>query len=430
MKNNKFYKLIKKLFPLNRSLAGPENLKTFRQLKKINPKLKIRSFNSGAKVFDWVVPKEWKVNEAWVKLDGKKIIDFKKNNLHLLNFSCSFKKKINYQDLNKHLYSIPEQPDAIPYLTSYYKKNWGFCLKHNQRIKLNKNKFYDVKIDTEHKKGKMHYGEIYLRGQTSKEVFLSTYICHPSMANNELSGPTIQIYLSKFIESLKNRKYSYRLVFLPETIGSIAYINKNLKKLKKNVICGFNLNCLGDNRTFSYLPSKFEDTFSDHVIINLFNKKKIRYKKYTWLDRGSDERQYCSPGVNLPIASLMRSKFQEYPEYHTSKDTLGRVVTNKGLSSSFLIYKDLIKYVENNYFLKSKFKCEPFLSKRSIYPSTIEKFKKYNYLDDVLNILSYSDGKTSIYNILNKCNLQKKQFLKIKKKLLKHKLIYCNNIPF
>jgi aminopeptidase-like protein len=430
MKKNRFYKLIKKLFPLNRSLAGPENLKTLEELKKINSNLKIYSFNSDTKVYDWVVPKEWIVNEAWVKLNGKKIIDFKKNNLHLLNFSCSFQKKLNYKDLNMHLYSIKKQPDAIPYLTSYYKKNWGFCLKHSQRVKLPKNKIYDVKIDTRHIKGKMHYGEIYFKGQTNKEIFLSTYICHPSMANNELSGPTIQIYLSKFIESIKNRKYSYRLVFLPETIGSISYINKNLKKLKKNVICGFNLNCLGDNRVYSYLPSKFENTFSDHVIINLLNKKNIKYKKYTWLDRGSDERQYCSPGVNLPIASLMRSKFMEFPEYHTSKDILGKVVTNDGLSSSFLIYKDLIKYVENNYFLKSTFKCEAFLSKRSMYPATIEKYKKYNYLEDLLNVLSYCDGATSVYNILNKCNLEKKQFLKIEKVLLKHKLIDKSKIPF
>lgn len=430
MKKNKIYKLIEKLFPLNRSLAGPENFKTLKELKKINPHLKIRSFSSGTKVYDWVIPKEWKVNEAWVKLDSKKIIDFKKNNLHLLNFSHSFQKKINYKNLNKHLYSIPKQPDAIPYLTSYYENKWGFCIKHKQREKLPKNKIYDVKIDTKHTNGKMHYGEIYFKGQTNKEIFLSTYICHPSMANNELSGPTIQIFLSKFIESLKNRKYSYRLVFLPETIGAISYINKNLVKLNKNVICGFNLNCLGDNRVYSYLPSKFENTFSDHVIINLLKKKKIKYKKYTWLDRGSDERQYCSPGVNLPIASLMRSKFGEFPEYHTSKDTLGKVVTNEGLSSSFLIYKDLIKYVENNYFLKSTFKCEAFLSKRSMYPSTIEKYKKYNYIEDLLNVLSYCDGETSVYNILNKCNLENKQFLKIEKVLLKHKLIDKSKIPF
>ena len=430
MKQNKFYKLIKKLFPYNRSLAGPENYKTLKVLKKINPSLKILSFKSGEKVFDWIVPNEWKVNEAWVKLDGKKIIDFKKNNLHLLNYSYSIHKKIHFNDLKKYLYSIPKQPDAIPYITSYYKKKWGFCLTHNQKKKLPKSKIYEIKIDTIHNKGRMHYGEIYIKGQTTKEILLSTYICHPSMANNELSGPTIQIYLSKFIEKLKNRKYSYRLLFLPETIGSIAYIKKNIKKLKKEVIGGFNLNCLGDNRTFSYLPSKFENTFSDHVILFLLNKKKIKYKKYTWLDRGSDERQYCSPGVNLPVASLMRSKFMEYPEYHTSKDTLDNVVTSRGLSTSFLIYKNLINCIEKNYYIKSKYKCEIFLTKHSIYPSSIEKFKKYKYLDDILNFLSYCDGQTSIYNIMNKCNLDEKKFLSIKKKLVFHNLIQISKIPF
>tara|TARA_B100001093_G_scaffold499558_1_gene548922 strand:+ start:25 stop:1317 length:1293 start_codon:yes stop_codon:yes gene_type:complete len=430
MKNNKFYKLIQTLFPYNRSLAGPENYKTLLVLKKINPNLKILSFKSGSKVFDWTIPKEWKVNEAWIKLNGKKIIDFKKNNLHLLNYSKSIHKELHFKDLKNNLFTISKQPDAIPYVTSYYRDKWGFCLTHNQKKKLPKNKLYEVKIDSKHSNGKMHYGEIYIEGDSKKEILLSTYICHPSMANNELSGPTIQVFLSKFIEKLKNRKYSYRLIFVPETIGSIAYINKNLKRLKKNVIAGFNLNCLGDNRVYSYLSSKSENTFSDHVIIYLLNKKKIRYKKYTWLDRGSDERQYCSPGVNLPIASLMRSKFMEYPEYHTSKDVLGKVVTNTGLDNSFKVYRELINCIEDNYYIKSKHKCEVFLTKHSIYPPTIEKFKKYKFLDNLLNFLSYCDGQTSIFQIMNKCNLNLKQFLKIKKILINHKLVTIKNTPF
>ncbi len=430
MKNNKFYKLIKKLFPLNRSLAGPANLKTLHELKKINKNLKIKSFRSGSKVFDWVVPHEWSVKEAWIKVKGKKIIDFKKNNLHLLNFSSSVKKKLSFKELDKHLYSIPNQPNLIPYVTSYYEKNWGFCIQHDKRKKLSKKQIYEVHIDAEHKKGRMSYGEILVKGNSKKEILLSTYICHPSMANNELSGPTIQIYLSKFIESLKNRKYSYRLIFIPETIGSISYIKNNLIKLKKNVICGFNLTCLGDNRKFSYLPSRKENSFSDHVIINLLKKKKINYKSYTWLDRGSDERQFCSPGVDLPIASVMRSKFMEYPEYHTSADILGKVVTNEGLNKSFLFYKDLIKHVEANYFLKSKFKCEVFLSKRSLYPSKIEKYKNYKDLSNLTNLLSYCDGLTSIYQIMNKCNLKMKKIKEIEKKLYRFNLILKKDIPF
>ena len=431
MRENKFYKLIEKLFPLNRSLAGPENYKTLKELKKVNKKLKILNIKSNTKVFDWIVPNEWKVKNAWIKQDGIKIIDFKKNNLHLVNFSIPiYKKKINFYELNKHLYSIKNQPNSIPYVTSYYKKDWGFCMKHNNRKKLSKKSKYEVMIDSKIYKGKMNYGEIFIPGKSNKEVLFSTYICHPSMANNELSGPTIQIYLSKFLSKLKNRQYSYRLIFIPETIGSISYINKNLSKLKKNVICGFNLTCLGDNRCYSYLPSRFENTFSDHVILHLLRKNKIKYKQYSWLDRGSDERQYCSPGVELPIASLMRSKFMEYPEYHTSEDRLDKVVTSKGLANSYSTYKQLIKLIEKNYFLKSTFKCEPFLSKRSLYPFAIEKFKKYRDLDDLTNFLSYCDGKTSIYQIMNKCKFEEKKINYIKKRLLKHNLVKIKNFPF
>ena len=202
MKKNRFYKLIKKLFPLNRSLAGPENLKTLKELKKINSNLKIYSFNSGTKVYDWVVPKEWIVNEAWIKLNGKKIIDFKKNNLHLLNYSYSFQKKLNYKDLNKHLYSIKKQPDAIPYLTSYYKKNWGFCLKHSQRVKLPKNKIYDVKIQKTDPGQGYHIWHTENQGKDTRDRFLEFTLY---LNDVEEGGETEFLYLKKRYKPIKNR---------------------------------------------------------------------------------------------------------------------------------------------------------------------------------------------------------------------------------
>ena len=221
MIGNKIYKLAKRLFPINRSITGNGTRKTLEILKDHNENLKIKSIPSGSKVFDWVIPYEWNVKDAWIKDSrNKKIVDIKKNNLHLMSYSIPVNKRINIKELKKNLYSIRAKPNAIPYVTSYYEKKWGFCLSYNQLKKL-KDKFYTVKIDSELKKGFLNYGEILIKGKSKKEILLSTYICHPSMANNELSGPCVAIFLSKWINSIKSRNYSYRLVFVPEKTSSI-----------------------------------------------------------------------------------------------------------------------------------------------------------------------------------------------------------------
>ena len=233
--NEPMYSWAKDLFPITRSITGPGVRETLNYLKNIVPNLIIKKVKSGEKYFDWKVPDEWFPKEAWVKNQkGKKVIDFKKNNLHLVGYSKSIKKTMRLNELKKNLYSLASQPNAIPYVTSYYNKQWGFCLKENDKKKL-KNEKYDVFIDAPFKKGFLNYGEIIIRGKLKKEIFLSTYICHPSLANNEISGPVVAIALSKWIKKIKNRKYTYRIVFLPETIGSIIYISKNLNKLKKTL---------------------------------------------------------------------------------------------------------------------------------------------------------------------------------------------------
>ena len=250
---NSMYKWCVDLFPINRSIMGDGVRNTLSYIKKEFPDLEIKKIKTGTKIFDWEVPNEWNVKEAYIEdLKGNRIIDFKKNNLHLMSYSVPIDKWMNLNELNKHLYSIEEQPDAIPYVTSYYKKNWGFCISHNQRKKL-KNTNFHVVIKSSLNPGYLNYGEILIKGKTTNEILLSTYICHPSMANNEVSGPVVTLALTKFINKIKSRNFSYRIIFIPETIGALAYLSYNHKKMKKNIKAGFILTCVGDNNNFSFM---------------------------------------------------------------------------------------------------------------------------------------------------------------------------------
>ena len=418
--------LIKKLLPLNRSLMGKGNLQTLKILKEYNNNLKIKYFKSGEKIFDWKIPNEWKIKDSYILTpNNKKICDLKANNLHVMGYSRKIKKSLSLKDLQKNLFSLKHSPNAIPYITSYYKKDWGFCLKHSEREKLKKG-IYKVFINAKFEPGKMHYGEIFIKGKLKKEIFFSTYICHPSMANNELSGPTLAIFLSKFLQN-KKRRYSYRIVFNSETIGSIAYINKNLTNLKKNLLAGYILTCVGDERSFSFLPSREGNTTSDRFALRIFKNIKKKKIYYSWLDRASDERQYCSPGVNLPICSIMRSKYGSYKEYHTSLDTIGKVVTKKGLKDCYEVYKKIIQDFEKSYFPKSKHKCEPFMTKYKLYPSINNRS---NWIlpseietRNIMNFISWCDGKHSLEEISKKIKLKRNLIDKIFKILLKKKII-------
>lgn len=424
MKNNKIYNLCKKLWPINRSLTGEGNLETLKILKQIHNKLKIKNINSGKKVFDWKIPNEWNAYEAWIKnSQGKKILDFKKNNLHLVSYSKKIHKKISLEQLKKNLHFIKDQPEAIPYVTSYYKKNWGFCLTYNQLKKMDRKKKYEIYINSKFKKGFLNCAEIYLPGKSKKEIVFSTYICHPSMANNELSGPILSIFLSQWLKSLKNRKWSYRFIFVPETIGSIAYLSKNFKKLKKNVIGGYVLTCLGDERSYSFLPSKFKYSISDKIARQVLKKNVKIYKEYNWLESRSDEIQFCSPGIDLPIASLMRSKYGEYPEYHTSLDTFGRVVTTNGLKGSLNLLKKIVYEYEKSVFPIAKFKCEPQLGKKGLYPNLSKKNTIKLDTRLIQYFLSFSDGQNSIMDIAKKCKAPISKIFKVEKILKKKKLI-------
>ena len=399
-------------------------------IKEFEPSLKVKSIKSGKKVYDWKIPEEWNISDAYV-LDhnNKKIIDFKKNNLHLIGYSVPINKNISKKELFSRLYSLPSQPEAIPYITSYYKKYWGFCISNNDKKKIvnklkkisNNKKVLFAKIDSSFKKnGKLNYGEIFIPGFSKKEIFLSTYICHPSMANNELSGPLVAIALVNYFQKKKNY-YSIRVIFIPETIGAISYIEKNLINLKKNVIAGYNLTCLGDNNNYSFLPTKYKNSISDRAARKAFDKLKIKYKEYSFLKRGSDERQYNSPGIDLPIASIMRSKYGTYKEYHTSLDNFD-FISIKGLQGGYKILRQSINIINKSLIPKSKVLCEPLLSKHKLYP-TLSTKNSNKFSQTILDFLQYSDVKNDLEEISKLVNKNYNEVKKIYKILIKKKLI-------
>ena len=414
------YDWIKDLFPICRSLAGPGTRETLHYIKKLLPDMRILGVESGSKAFDWTVPNEWHINEAYV-LDpsGKKIIDFKNNNLHIVGYSESINREVELSELMSHLHSLPDNPNAIPYVTSYYARNWGFCVTDRQRKALRPGR-YKVVIDSEFKQGQLNYGELILKGKEKREIFLSTYICHPSMANNELSGPAVTIALVKWLKSLGGLRYTYRIVFIPETIGSIVYLSTNLDEMKKHIDAGFNITCVGDNRNYSFLPSKYGNTLADRVSKYVLDRYVEKYTSYSFLERGSDERQYCSPHINLPIVSIMRSKYGTYPEYHTSLDNLN-LISVDGLLGAFEAIKKCLIILENNYKYKSINLCEPQLGKRGLYPD-ISSPGTRDIVKDMMNFLAYADNK-EILEIAEIINLDIFSCIEIANLLTFHNLI-------
>ena len=423
---SEFFKLGKKLFPICRSLTGNGNRKTLRILKKKIFNLKKIEIPSGKKIFDWTVPPEWNIRSAYVEDENQnKIIDFNKSNLHLVNYSIPISKNIFFKDLLKKLYFLKNQPNYIPYITSYYKKDWGFCVSYNYFKKLKKKYKYSSKFkvrinSTLNNKGSLSIGEALIKGKSKKEIFISTYMCHPSICNDNLSGILLTSMLYNYFKKKKNY-YSIRFVFVPEIIGSICYLNKRLKILKKNFIAGYNLTCVGDTRAYSFLPSKNENSLTNKVAYKIFKENKISYKKYKYLDFRSDEGNYNSSGIDLEVATFCRSKYAEYKEYHTSGDNFN-VLKKKGLKGSFNIMRKIIDDIMQTERPKCTVICEPQLGKRGLHPligtkESKKEVKKY------INFLQYADGTNDIKKISEILEIGTKECLRIYKKLYQNKLI-------
>ncbi len=391
------YEFIKKLYPICRSITGNGLRETLKIISEQVP-LKIREISSGTKVFDWTVPKEWNIKDAYVKNSkGEKIIDFKKSNLHVLNYSIPINKKVSLKELKEHLFTLPEYPDWIPYLTSYYKENWGFCITHKQYEKLEEDT-YEVVIDSTLENGSLTYGELCLKGESAEEVLLTCYVCHPSLCNDNLTGVAIITFLAKYLKNI-HLKYSYRFLFIPETIGSITWLSLNEDKIS-NIKHGLIATCLGDSGNFTYKKSRNETEVINKVVQKVLEDSGMPYKTIDFDPfNGSDERQFCSPGFNMPIGSLMRTKYSLFPEYHTSSDNLD-FIKPENLADSLKNYIKVIFVLENDgTYLSLNPKCEPQLGKRGLYTLIGGNKNFENSWIATFWILNLSDGKNSLLDI-------------------------------
>lgn len=391
------------LFPIARSLTGPGVRETLAYLARLMPGLSLHSISSGTRVLDWIVPDEWTLRQAYIEDEqGERIVDITNNNLHVVGYSEPVDKWFSLEELQPHLHSLPAQPTAIPYVTSYYQRRWGFCLTQQQRQSLPAGRYHAV-IDSTLERGVLNWGELILPGKTQQEVLLSTYVCHPSMANNELSGPVVVTALARWLASLPQRRFTYRILFAPETIGAIVQLSRNLQVLRDRTVAGFVATCCGDEAKFTLMPSRLGGTLADRVATHVLNHYAPGFVTASFLDRGSDERQYCSPGIDLPVVSIMRSMYARYPQYHTSLDDLS-FISPPGLAGSFEIMKRCITILEANVTYRTTVLGEPQLGRRGLYPTLSTKDSAAT-VHDILNVLAYADGHHDLIALADRIGL-------------------------
>ena len=417
-KGHEIYDLANKVFPFCRSITGKGVRDTLDVIQKYIGKdgicFDIIEVPSGTQVFDWTVPKEWGIHEAYIE-DEKcnRLIDMAENNLHVMGYSLPVDKWVSLDELKEVVYTQPEQPGVIPYVTSYYKERYGFCMSQDQLDLLSEGK-YHIYIDSELFDGSLTYAELVIPGRIEEELMFTSYICHPSMANNECSGPALLAELIRYVNSIKNRKYTYRFVLNPETIGSITYLSRNIEHLKEKLLAGIVLSCVGDDRDYSIIHSRYADTLADKSMTSILRGVQ-NFKEYNYLARGSDERQYNAPGVELPVVGFCRSKYGEYPEYHTSADNMG-LVSPSGFQGAYVVLVKWIDCMENNGRYRMKVLGEPQLGKRGLYP-TISQKGKYDKIKAMMDFIAYADGKNDLFDIAELINVPPYELIEIIEKL-------------
>ncbi len=397
------HRLMAELFPICRSITGDGVRRTLGIMKNHIP-LRVNEIPSGTKVFDWSVPNEWNIRDAFVKnSNGKKIIDFMKSNLHVLNYSIPVRKKVSLAELKEHLFTLPENPEWIPYRTSYYSENWGFCVSYNEYVQLKEDE-YEVVVDSSLDPGSLSYGEYHIRGETDREVLISAHICHPSLCNDNLSGAVLAVFLAKSLSRLQ-LKYSYRFLFIPGTIGSITWLSLNEQNASK-IEHGLVAACLGDSGGFTYKKSRRGSAEIDRAVLNVLRNSGDAYEVTDFIPFGYDERQYCSPGFNLPVGCLMRTPHGCYPEYHTSADNLDFVHPEQ-LEKSLSAYTAVINILENDRkYINQNPKCEPQLGKRGLYQSIGGQKDGKSGEIAMLWVLNLSDGNHTLLDISDKSGVR------------------------
>ena len=414
------HRLIAELYPICRSITGQGVRQTLSILQQHIP-LTIHEVPSGTHVFDWTVPKEWQIRDAYIKNGkGERIVDFRESNLHVVSYSAPVRGRIDAAELKKHLFTLPDRPDWIPYRTSYYHENWGFCVTHNQLLALQDDS-YEVLIDSSFKDGHLTYGEVYLPGATRDEVLLSSHICHPSLCNDNLSGIAIVTLLAKLLAS-ESRHYSYRLLFIPGTIGSITWLARN-EAVVPRIKHGLVLTCIGDAGNATYKKSRRGDAEIDQAACYVLQQSGHQYEILDFSPYGYDERQFCSPGFNMPVGCLMRTPHGRFPEYHTSADNLDLVRPENladSLSKCFAILNVLEK---NRAYVNQNPKCEPQLGKRGLYSAIGGQADARIRELAMLWVLNLSDGRNKLLDIASRSGIPFDAIHRSAQALLQHGLL-------
>ncbi len=416
----RMYRLITKLYPICRSITGDGFRETLNIIKDYIS-LEIHEVPTGTEVYDWTVPKEWNIKDAYIKnSQGEKIIDFKKSNLHVVNYSVPVRQKMSLDELKGHLYTLPDYPDWIPYRTTYYKENWGFCLTHKQYLELPAGE-YEVVIDSSLEAGHLTYGEYFIAGETTEEVLISCHSCHPSLCNDNLSGISVAVFLAQYLSNLPLR-YSYRFLFIPGTIGSITWLCRNEAQVN-NIKHGLVLTCVGDEGKFTYKRSRQAKADIDKISEYVLACSGKEYEIIDFFPYGYDERQYCSPGFNLAVGCFMKSPHGSFPEYHTSADNL-EFVKPEYVYDSYVQCLSILQILENNQiYLNQNPKCEPRLGKRGLYRAVGGQAEEA--LDElaILWVLNLADGEHSLLDMAQRSRMAFNVISKAAKALLKHDLL-------
>lgn len=415
------YRLIAVLYPICRSITGNGVRETLRIIKGYIP-LAVNEVPTGTEVFDWNVPKEWNIKDAYIKnLKGERVVDFQKSNLHVVNYSVSVKQVMPLEQLKAHLFTLPDYPERIPYRTSYYKESWGFCLSHEQLLTM-QDAEYEVCIDSTLEPGYLTYGEYYLPGESQDEILISCHTCHPSLCNDNLSGIALATFLAKHLSQVAPRKYSYRFLFIPGTIGSITWLALNENHVHK-IKHGLVLTGVGDSGKFTYKKSRRGNADIDRAAIHVLKHSGQEHQIIDFFPYGYDERQYCSPGFNLPVGCFMRSSHGQYSEYHTSADNLS-FVQPQYLADSFSNCLSALNILESNQtYLNQNPKCEPRLGKRGLYRAVGGHAEEQVNELALLWVLNLADGEHTLLDIAEQSKLSFDVIKKAADALLAHDLL-------